>query len=505
MQEILTLIDRKRYFVLHAPRQTGKTTCLLALMDYLNKGKQYTCLYVNIEAAQAMRGKVDKAMAIVVDAIADAAELYLGDASLLSRISTLKEQYAGGYLVKALLSTWSRDKGKPIVLLLDEVDSLVGDALIALLRQLRSGYSQRPEAFPQAVTLCGVRDVRDYRIQSTQEGIITGGSAFNIKAESLRLGNLTRAEIAILYAQHTEATGQVFELEGIDYVFEQTRGQPWLVNALGYQACFRKENTERSQAITLEAMVSAREQLIHRRDTHLDQLTDKLKEPRIQRVISRLLTGEESSQALPEEDDLQYAEDLGLIARRPQLSIANPIYREIIPRALSWVVEEYIVQKSKWYMAGDSRLQVSKLLKAFEDFYRENAAIWLDHFAYREAAPQLLLQAFLQRIVNSGGRIDREYGLGRRRTDLLLQWPLDKEQGFYGPVQKVVIEVKLLHKSLEQTIATGVPQTGDYMQRCSAEEGYLIIFARDRSKALDQYGFQGQKRHGKLNVGVWVM
>ncbi|MCF8109189.1 MAG: hypothetical protein K9J81_09375 [Desulfohalobiaceae bacterium] len=59
--------------------------------------------------------------------------------------------------------------------MLDEIDSLVGDTLIAVLRQLRSGYNQRPKQFPQSVILCGVRDIRDYRIHSSrQKEIITG-------------------------------------------------------------------------------------------------------------------------------------------------------------------------------------------------------------------------------------------------------------------------------------------------------------------------------------------
>ena len=50
LEEILSLIDQKKYFVLHAPRQTGKTTCLLSLMKYLNREGRYKCLYINVEA-----------------------------------------------------------------------------------------------------------------------------------------------------------------------------------------------------------------------------------------------------------------------------------------------------------------------------------------------------------------------------------------------------------------------------------------------------------------------
>ncbi len=91
---------------------------------------------------------------------------------------------------------WSAASPKPLVLLIDEVDALVGDTLISVLRQLRSQYDRRPHRFPQSVVLCGGRDVRDYQIYSSRAGAhVKGGSAFNIKAESLRLGDFAEAEV----------------------------------------------------------------------------------------------------------------------------------------------------------------------------------------------------------------------------------------------------------------------------------------------------------------------
>ena len=93
---------------------------------------------------------------------------------------------------------------------MDEIDSLVGDTLLSVLRQLRAGYQQRPGGFPQSVVLCGVRDIRDYRIRSSTGEVIAGGSPFNVAAKSLRMGDFTKAETRALMAQHTEETGQRF-------------------------------------------------------------------------------------------------------------------------------------------------------------------------------------------------------------------------------------------------------------------------------------------------------
>ena len=167
LPEVLELIAREKYFLLHAPRQTGKTSCLLALMERLNGEGRYRALYVNIEPAQAAREDVVLGMAAVVQAIANSARWRLKDAETESLARHVLREEAGLTALGSFLSRWSEQSPQPLVLLLDEVDALVGDTLISLLRQLRAGYPQRPAAFPSTVVLCGVRDLRDYRIHSS--------------------------------------------------------------------------------------------------------------------------------------------------------------------------------------------------------------------------------------------------------------------------------------------------------------------------------------------------
>ncbi|WP_295886546.1 AAA-like domain-containing protein [uncultured Thiohalocapsa sp.] len=249
--EVLQLIEQQKYFLLHAPRQTGKTSCLLALMAHLNGEGRYRAVYANLEIAQTAREDVPRGMRAVCGAIASAADLYLSEERLFDWTDALWPGYGADGVLNGLLKRWSRESPQPLVLLLDEVDALVGDTLISLLRQLRAGYTQRPEAFPSTVVLCGVRDLRDYRIHASSEASpITGGSAFNIKAKSLRLGDFDAAEVATLLGQHTAETGQAFAPEALARVWELTRGQPWLVNALAYEACFEiREGRERTRPI----------------------------------------------------------------------------------------------------------------------------------------------------------------------------------------------------------------------------------------------------------------
>ncbi|MBE0508656.1 MAG: ATP-binding protein [Marinospirillum sp.] len=504
--EIQQLIREQRYFVLHAPRQTGKTSTLLAMMKELNASGRYACAYANIEGAQAARGDETQGIPAACNAIARSIALYLARDDLKAWYQEQGKQFAVQDQLTELLEHWSRSEARPTVLLLDEVDALVGDTLISLLRQIRAGYAQRPDFFPQSIILCGVRDVRDYRMHQEGAEVITGGSAFNIKAESLRMGNFTQEETRSLWLQHTQETGQVFDEAIFPELWEDTQGQPWLVNALGYEVTWKnREARDRSRPISLVDYQQARERLIYSRATHLDQLTDKLKEPRVHQVISALLNGEDEEQIRQTQvDDLQYVEDLGLITVRPSVKITNRIYQEVIPRELTWPTQVMIAnQEQAWYINPDHSLNITKLLQAFQQFFREHSDSWSEGFDYKEAAPQLLMQAFLQRIINGGGRISREYGLGRKRTDLFIEWPTDPEQGMYGPLQRVVIELKLLRGSLDTVIAKGLEQATDYSQRVGADETHLVIFDRDPAVSWDEKIWQSQADYDNKTIQLW--
>ena len=503
---MLQLIRSEKYFILHAPRQTGKTSVLLALQDLLNHeaAVPYRCVYVNVEVGQAAREDVAQVMGAILDVLALRAQLALED-DFVERISGevlgRARPHAALYRV---LSQWARADPRPLVLLIDEIDALVGDGLLSVLRQLRSGYDQRPKAFPHSIVLCGVRDLRDYRIHSSSEGHpVTGGSAFNISADSLRLGDFSRVEVEALLDQHAAETGQKFLPQAIERVWRQTLGQPWLVNALCERACSCCEaGSGRKRPVTENDILEAQEQLILRRVVHLDQLAHKLREPRVRRVVEPLLSGDDqpdgSATSLDRLKDLEYVRDLGLIALGDPPRIANPIYAEVVPRELTAATQGDLPLQPAWYIDAERGLNMLKLLEAFQDFFRQHSEHWLTRFDYEEAGPQLLLQAFLQRVVNGGGRIEREYGLGRGRTDLLVVWLRE------GTPQRFVIECKILRGGVESTIRKGLQQTAQYMDRCAASEGHLVIFDRDGKRWKDK-AFRRSKSGDGPPIEVWGM
>ncbi len=117
-------------------------------------------------------------------------------------------QAARNDIARGIKTILSKLVDKPVVLLIDEIDALIGDTLVSVLRQLRSRYDERPDGFPVSIVLCGVRDIKDYRIHLSNQDIITGGSAFNIEAKSLTLGNFSKENVHKLLMEHTLETGQ---------------------------------------------------------------------------------------------------------------------------------------------------------------------------------------------------------------------------------------------------------------------------------------------------------
>ena len=508
LDEILTLVRRKKYFVIHAPRQTGKTSTLEALADWLAKEGTYHSLYINVEAGQAFRESVSDVMRIILGEIVSRARTRLKDQSLIAlRREVLHEEHPGLAFYE-FLSRWSAASPKPLVLLIDEIDSLIGDSLISTLRQLRAGYNRRPTEFSQSVVLCGQRDVRDYRIySSSQGGFVSGGSVFNVKAESMRLGDFSEREVRALLAQHTAATGQSFGAGAARRVMELTSGQPWLVNALAYQACFKDEvGGDRSRPIHVSLIDRAKDTLILKRVMHLDQLADKLREDRVRRVIMPMLAG--SGDWDYSIRDLEYLRDLGLVAPEGAVRIANQIYAEVVPRELTASLQSGLAGKvdPEWYVKDDGSLDVVGLLSACQAYFREYAESWVERFGHREAGPQLVLHAYLQRVVNSFGRMAREYAVGRGRADLLIEWRRGDGRGS-AQTSKHVIECKVRRErpGSAPLIREGLEQTAAYMDKCGAESGHLVIFDMRQGKTWEERMFRRDLQKGDHPITVWGM
>jgi hypothetical protein len=218
---------------------------------------------------------------------------------------------------------------------------------------------------------------------------------------------------------------------------------------------------------------TAAQAIIMRRDTHIDSLLERLKEERVKRIIQPILIGEGAGIDRLD-DDFQYVRDLGLIrSEQGVLRPANPLYAEVIARTLNYNVQENIapLMINRWF--DGPTIRMNELLDAFQAFWRENSEAWINRFQYREAAPHLILQAFLQRVLNGGAKLHREFATGTRRVDLCVE---------YG-ANRYPLELKLLRN--DKTLDEGLAQLADYMDKMACTEGWLILFDQSQ-KSWDE-------------------
>ena len=466
LQGVEQLINLKQYFVIHAARQSGKTTYLLDSTIKLNAEGKYYALYCSLELLQGIKD-AKEGIPLVVKCIKHA--LYILKLPFNENFAENAdyENYAG--VLNVELTRYCQILDKPLVIFFDEADCLYGPTLISFLRQLRAGYVNRTIApFVHSVALVGMRNIRDYKAMIRSEKETLGSaSPFNIVTKAFTLNNFTKEEVISLYKQHTDETDQIFQEEAIDLVFEQTQGQPWLVNAVAREVTIEILDFDYSKIITVELVNQAIQTIILRRDTHIDSLLERLKEERVRHIIEPMLLGDDIPSILS--DDYQYVVDLGLIKNiGGQVQPANPIYAEVISRTLSYDLQnKLLIEKPDSILPRylkDGKIDMEYLMLDFQQFWRENSDIWIERFHYKEAAPHLILQAFLQRIINGGGYIIRDMAAGTGRTDLCLVYS----------GKKYPIELKIWRG--EKSLTKGIEQTLQYMETFGCTEGWLAIF-----------------------------
>jgi hypothetical protein len=434
-------------------------------MRQINSGEEAAACYVTVETCKGVTDPKDSMPAICngIRYWADHYNLPVPSSDTNDPLSSLS----------SILGNWAKICApKKLIILFDEVDVLQDDTMISFLQQLRGGFMSRgPGLFPASIALVGIKDLKDYLVAAKGGVPVNVGSAFNIKSDSASLSNFSQKDISNLFAQRTVETGQQISNEALDYVWEQSRGQPWMVNSFFQRATMRVLEEDCYDTVTLAYVQEARQQMVLARETHLDALAARLEIPEVRKVMEALITGEPDP-GLLESDEYRICSDLGLVTLEDgSPCISNPIYREIIARQMTFSTQAAISKPEWQWKKPDGSLDMDTLLKEFQKFWRKHSEVWEVQSNYHEAFPHLLLMAFLQRVLNGGGKIDREYAAGRGRMDLAVEY---NNQTF-------IIEVKLIHyyNTPEEVKEEGLEQITRYRDRIDkTAPTYLLIFDR---------------------------
>jgi hypothetical protein len=458
--DALGLIKERRYLSISGPRQSGKTSLIRALCDAVNAEGWGRAIVLSCEVT-SQRG--------VLTELADVENVLVGSwcdelAATFPYVawptSAEIDAAAPGMRFGRALLRFSQASDRPLVFILDEVDAVARGPFVQLLSSVRSRYGKGPGLAPHSVVLAGMRNLREHDRFLGGDG---SGSPFNIVHE-LAVTNFSRAEIAALYAQHTAETGQVFTDAAVDLVREQTRGQPWLVNAIA-RTCVMELVPGAATPVEAAHVEESIRRLEASNPIHLTSLAARLTEPRVLRVVAPMVVGD-APDVSP--DDLRYALELGLVVREDGdvLRPANPIYARALLKLATQQKRTALASWEPTWLGPDGRIDVVRLRENFLSFWKLQRGMMRDFTDYPEAVPHFGLMTYLDRVANGGGQVDREFAVGGGRLDLLLR----------HRDLRLPIEVKVHRDHRANPVPEGLVQLDRYCAGLEVETGWLVVF-----------------------------
>ncbi|MDI1447033.1 ATP-binding protein [Polyangium sp. 6x1] len=475
LAEGLGLVDEGAYFLVRAPRRTGKTTSLRALAAELLASGRYAALVASAEVGEPLGDDLARAEESLLASIRLSAEHDLPPELRPPPFPASAE----GTRIWAALSAWARVCPRPLVLLFDGADTLHGAALRTVLRQLEIGFPRRPAAFPWSVVLAGQHDLRLEPFAAAGDAPVrpglTGPFEVALSPESLR--RFSEDEVRALYAQHTHETGQTFDEAAIRAAWEATAGHPFLVQALGRELV---TIVPRAESISEAHVHAAVHHLVDRRVTPIDALAARLAEPRVRRVVEPLLAGT-ALVARAHDDDIRHARDLGLLAEDDPARIEGGIHRALVPRLLASGIGRAVADDPARFYKTDGALDVEVLLHAFAVFYRTHARHLVADAAYEAVAPELVFLGWLFRMVERRGWVDVHWGGSHGRIDVTLRVPLQS-----GGEQHEAFVLSSRRKGEPGAKARAVGFLEDVLDAEDLASGTVVLFDRRVKRAAGE-------------------
>jgi hypothetical protein len=462
-QNMKTMVDMGRYFSIFAPRQSGKTTFLEELFLELHRDPTYIVILLSFQNLsnvdkRAFYRKIEKRLyAQLKDRLrkvncekCDPVQRFLENHHLTDHLSFME-------LFEELNCIM---EFKKIIIFIDEFDGIPIDQLedfLTTLRELYLIYKKAKQKALYSIGLIGIRNITKL--------IVGGVSPFNI-ADQVDLPPFSLKNITDLYAQYTKETNQPFTKEAVKKVYEETAGQPWLVNRLGtiLTVNIKPETLDPIDEKDVEKAIKI---LLKERNDHFDNLYEKAKlykETFVEIVFDNV-------EYVANDEDQSWLEQYGLIKNRDDRAVvSNNIYKTRYIKTFFKEVKAGEDISLQEYILPGNKLDMERI---FLDFDQYIAQIGVRAF-YKEKKPyektgQFLLTAWLYRFVKGGaGDLRYETPTGLGRMDILLNY-----KG-----KRYIIETKVNHQDdITRILQQGIKQVAQkYLATESAAEGYLVIF-----------------------------
>jgi hypothetical protein len=237
-----------------------------------------------------------------------------------------------------------------------------------------------------------------------------------------------------------------------------------------------------SQNISSQHIDEAAENLIRRRDLHIDYLLKYLSEPRSKRFIYPILSASDEDLVkqnqehgiLLLDEDYRFCLELGLLKKDRRLRPANPIYACSIVRYLNENIQYPLSCEliDKW-MDGQN-IDFTGLLKGFQDFLSLNSKDYFKDQNYIDLSPHLLLSAFIQKVVNDRAIVINDLAKGYGYSEIVVRY---SEHSYL-----IGLEVKYKQNNWQQPSQLLLA----YKDRLQTDEGWLVVFDRISRKSLEE-------------------
>lgn len=452
--KVWQLILQKKYFLICGPKQSGKTSYLLALASLINRNNYAKCLYFNVESLRGVQENLEECMRSVLFEISSRARDTFGDEYLEDMVPGILQKRGPYQALNELLTQWSKRSDKPIVLLMDEIDTLEGRVLTSFLSQLRAGYDKRPALFPQSIIFCATHDVIDKQ--------------FNIKDASLRIGFLKREELDGMFQAYSNRHGIEVDKAVLDRIWQYSSGQPWIVSTLAGELLFEIVPAKGIRRVTSDQVDEAIGNVLVKMGNHLEYLASQLRDERLRKCLVPILSSSTMADTIGEED-FAFARELGLIRTDRTVELSNALYRDMIPRILYSPVMYLINLDAADFLRTDQSLDIQKLMRSFQLFYRNHIDRLVLLIDYGIAGYILVFEALLQKLVDASISVTCEYGVGQGRVVLRLtrSFPEPQKATFVLKLVKLLsidqfrqIAPKLAQEA-EEYLAPGPEELGD--------------------------------------------
>lgn len=483
LAEIRRMIDRKYYFVINRGRQYGKTTTLAALKQYLQEDFIVTSLdfqflsQADFETEQSFSAVFARRFALALRRVPEAA----GEA--LDRIKKYGDDGCRMSLLFEELSEFCASAPKPVILLIDEVDSASNNQVfLDFLALLRGYYLQRDE-FPtfQSVILAGVYDIRNLKQKVRPDSEHKHNSPWNIAAAFHVNMDLEAEGIEGMLAEYEADYHTGMDVKQMaELLYGETCGYPFLVSRLcqlmDEEVAGSVEFPDRQAAWTREGLLAAEKILLMEKNTLFDSLINKLTDfPKLRKLLYSMLFLGETVVFNAHNDVIQIASMFGFVKNvNGAMAVANRIFETVLYNL--FLSEEEVSNRTFSAAVADRNQFVQNGVLNMELLLEKFVVHWGDlyHSAdekFIEENGRKFFLLYLKPVINGVGNYYIEARTrDRGRTDVIVDY-----RG-----RQYIIEIKIWRG--EEYNRRGEEQLASYLESYHAQKGYLLRFNFNKNK-----------------------